>query len=321
MNTQTYLEQLKNQINPGTRGAPARRATYEKIKLIHQNHINNLLRVPKSHRPDHHPRHDKNHVRFAGYVERARRDREMAPVVASYMQMSDADLVAALDRYPLGWDSERKYQIIPQVLVEWVNMYHCALSDDRVIGEGQIAKYNEDVRWEKYGRNSYPRVENRYIRKFTRPKSENQYPQSSIVYTLASGERLQSALDKMVPGRAERRESVNRAKMAEPHECYKIVARRDDEKLVSVYDGETEYALGEVVSDKLTRVPSMSDICNGGGIFVHATAERALDQKFPDASAALGFPRVLVRGEYWGRTHVNGKIAAEFFRPIEIVNR
>ena len=56
-----------------------------------------------------------------------------------------------------------------------------------------------------------------------------------------------------------------------------------------------------------------------GGIFSHATQARAEAQSFPGSSAALDLPRVTLLGEYWGRTNVNGKIAAVFFRPVEVL--
>lgn len=103
-----------------------------------------------------------------------------------------------------------------------------------------------------------------------------------------------------------------------PKPCYKRVAVRQDGAYVSIFDGTTTYRLGEVVQDTPRRCPDYDDICGYGGIFVHATAAKAKAQKYPEHSQAVDLPRVTLRGEYWGRANVNGKIAAEYFRPVAV---
>jgi len=109
------------------------------------------------------------------------------------------------------------------------------------------------------------------------------------------------------------------AELATPKPCYKVVARLENGRLVSIFDGVTEYKIGETVRDTPRTCPDYDDICGYGGIFVHATREKAEKQLFPDSSAAKNSPRITIRGEYWGKTNENGKIAAEFFRPLEII--
>lgn len=108
--------------------------------------------------------------------------------------------------------------------------------------------------------------------------------------------------------------------LATPRPCYKRVAVRPDGTYVSIYDGQTTYNIGETVRDEIKRCPDYDDICGYGGIFVHETREAAETQKYPKQSEALDLPRVTLRGEYWGRTNTNGKIAVEYFRPVEVMN-
>lgn len=106
--------------------------------------------------------------------------------------------------------------------------------------------------------------------------------------------------------------------LATPKPCYKRVAVTPEGAYVSIFDGTTVYRLGETIRDTLRRCPDYDDICGYGGIFVHATRAKAETQKYPDHAQALALPRITLRGEYWGHTNVKGKIAAEYFRPVEV---
>ena len=97
---------------------------------------------------------------------------------------------------------------------------------------------------------------------------------------------------------------------------YKTVAKTP-EKLISVYDGKTEYKIGETINDTVST--RTQNICSGGGIFVHTTAKKAEAQGFPDNSAAADLPRVILKGYAWGKKNEDGKIAVEHFQPVEIV--
>lgn len=94
-----------------------------------------------------------------------------------------------------------------------------------------------------------------------------------------------------------------------------MVARRDDGTLVSVYHSGYTYTMGEIMRDE---IDLKSDICKGGGIFVHTDRVRAEKQEFPEDSDNATLPRVLLRGYAWGNKKENGKIAAEYFLPTEI---
>jgi hypothetical protein len=96
---------------------------------------------------------------------------------------------------------------------------------------------------------------------------------------------------------------------------YKMVAQREDGKLVSIFDGVTEYGIGKVVSSP---VVVRGDICTSGGIFVHRDEFSARKQGFPGSAKAADLPRVLLAGYAWGRKRENGKIAAEYFAASEI---
>lgn len=100
-----------------------------------------------------------------------------------------------------------------------------------------------------------------------------------------------------------------------PIVCYKMVAKQDN-KLVSVFDGKTEYEIGNPVNSPIT---GTDNICENGGIFVHQTEDAARKQGFPETSAAWKLPRVLLRGICWGNKNVNEKIAAEWFVATKIM--
>lgn len=71
-------------------------------------------------------------------------------------------------------------------------------------------------------------------------------------------------------------------------EYYKAVARLDDGRLVSIYDGTTEYRIGETLVQPVRTG-------HGGGYYVRRTAEGAAEASVPATSALIGAPRVVVK--------------------------
>jgi hypothetical protein len=176
--------------------------------------------------------------------------------------------------------------------------------------DGGVVAYCESVSWERYGSRSYPRIESRRLTVVAVDGTE------STLRDLARGERAEAAIDSAVPGRAARRQAAAQAELQTRHPCHKRVAVRPDGVYVSIYDGRTEYHLGVTTTARVRRPGN--DICAAGGIFVHRTRAAAERQDYPTESAALDLPRVTLRGEYWGRTNYDDKIAAEHFRPLAV---
>eukprot|EP00899_Mesostigma_viride_P014882 jgi/Mesvir1/23395/Mv21090-RA.1 len=85
-----------------------------------------------------------------------------------------------------------------------------------------------------------------------------------------------------------------------PIECYKAVALVGT-RMMSVYDGKTEYNLGETVR-----------AARGGGgwapieccFFVHQTRQQALNAVFPKGSAHAGAPQVILTVRVRGRGYI-----------------
>jgi len=97
-----------------------------------------------------------------------------------------------------------------------------------------------------------------------------------------------------------------------PVRCYKVVAVTEDSKLVSVYNGITEYQIGEKLIERAKDNHS-------GGYYAYPTLELARNAAFPDDSTALNLPRVILEciGAGVRQVYDNNKIA---FTTLEIKN-
>jgi len=99
----------------------------------------------------------------------------------------------------------------------------------------------------------------------------------------------------------------------EARDYWKLVARVGG-RLLSVYDGETEYRLGETLTQRARQG-------HGGGYYVYATREEALRAVFPRDAALRGAEKVLLRCRCAG-SHVeydNGKHSFGRVTPVEVV--
>lgn len=101
--------------------------------------------------------------------------------------------------------------------------------------------------------------------------------------------------------------------------AYKLVARRGDGALVSLYDGETVYTIGETLHET-----AKSD--HEGGYYVHDTPERVMElwrnyTLVPEEVFERDHDLVLLECEVWGRIlrYDNQKLAASYLKPIRIV--
>ena len=97
--------------------------------------------------------------------------------------------------------------------------------------------------------------------------------------------------------------------------CYKLVARKG-RRFFSIYDGETEYQLGQPVEQ-----PARPG--HHGGYYVYRTAEQALDATFPASSALKDATKALLLVEAGDPCfeYQGGKVACSTITPIEVVLR
>jgi len=94
---------------------------------------------------------------------------------------------------------------------------------------------------------------------------------------------------------------------------YKVVAR-DGDRLVSIYDGETEYVVGRELAEAARQD-------HGGGFYVYDSPEAARSAPFPARSALADAERVLLRVRAAGSycRYANGKLAFSRITPLEVV--
>lgn len=176
--------------------------------------------------------------------------------------------------------------------------------------------------WEKYGRRSYwhKNITDRYVKqeKFIEGKGIVEIARHDLdsfrgdwyaksLLALSGVDYL--AIQKML-------------KIAEENkivDCYKTVAIREDGVYVSVFAENFTYTLNEIHHDSLTKTNDEKQMCKSGGIFVHRSIASAKEQEYPDSSKNATLPRVVLKGYCYGRKNENGKIAAEYFVPTEVV--
>jgi len=93
---------------------------------------------------------------------------------------------------------------------------------------------------------------------------------------------------------------------------YKLVARCGT-RLMSIYDGETEYKLGEVKKQKVGDR-------RGGGFYVYSSFEEALDGQLPHISALFVSPRVVLKCLAWGDCRAYGnKLCFSHIKAVEVL--
>lgn len=95
---------------------------------------------------------------------------------------------------------------------------------------------------------------------------------------------------------------------------YKAVAVRDG-CYFSVFDGVTEYVLGETVSDRARQN-------HAGGIYVYETEGEARQAQVPDSSELLDAPRAILRVRAEGAycRYDNGKLAFSRVTPLSVAD-
>ena len=180
MTAQTYLDSLKSKIASGTRGAPARRALYERMVHAHNVHRNRLLpsfsvNCPSNYRLN---------------ILRSRHSLSCdTAIVTREAERQEYQRIRAISaRYTPQRTREQEIYCSA-----WVR----ALAQNRVCPDGSIVEYMEDTEWEKYGRKSYPRTTNRRLERIT-PTGH------TLIRRLEPGEVAETAITAIVPGRAEK---------------------------------------------------------------------------------------------------------------------
>jgi hypothetical protein len=324
---QQYIDALSGAIKPGTCGAPARRDKYQTVAAAHLQHIRNLKIASPAAWEEKSREHRAivlasrgcefygQHYAWAVEAQQNKKkyaltSREQSTVRARMEALPTTELIAYY--VVIGqrtYDDAWGYHTLSNVAA-YCAEYLRAKPDYRISGDDSIYKYAESTEWEKYGKRFYPRVCDRRIEKITRTKTE------TVIY-LGNGERAETALNALLPNRATQQKIDKLIKECAKIDCYKVVAKTES-GLASIFDSNTTYALGVIATDTVKR--GRGAICTSGGIFVHKTIEAAKAQKFPRESSDNRFlPRVLVRGEAWGKKNIDEKIAAEYFIPLEIV--
>jgi len=95
--------------------------------------------------------------------------------------------------------------------------------------------------------------------------------------------------------------------------AYKAVAQVDG-RLLSIYDGETEYVLGETLSN-----PARPR--HNGGLYCYRSVAEAYAADVPSDSTLYATPRVIIEVQIAGRrcAYDNGKRAVSALTPLRIV--
>lgn len=114
-------------------------------------------------------------------------------------------------------------------------------------------------------------------------------------------------------GEIRRREPVARRPAEERH-YFKLVGILDDGRLLSLYDGETEYRTGVTLEQEA--VPD-----HGGGYYVYRTAREAESADVLVADSMCTAFRVVIRCRCEGKrvAYDHGKIAFSRLTPVEVL--
>ncbi|MCB0073273.1 MAG: hypothetical protein KDE20_17510 [Caldilineaceae bacterium] len=110
--------------------------------------------------------------------------------------------------------------------------------------------------------------------------------------------------------------------------AYKLV-RMDGDRMVSIYDGRTEYVigkrLGEAVNAKIDVWDGMA-VTHDGGYYSHPSVEQALDlynsgNLVPTSRLDMGDKLALIECEISGKIarYPNGKLASTYLKPVAVL--
>lgn len=113
---------------------------------------------------------------------------------------------------------------------------------------------------------------------------------------------------------AQRREAAAAKRARERQSYWKLVARVDG-RLLSIYDGATEYHVGRTMIQRARQD-------HGGGYYVYASQAEALQAEFPRDAKLRDAEKVLLRCHCAGSycRYDNGKVAFGRVTPVEAVD-
>lgn len=95
---------------------------------------------------------------------------------------------------------------------------------------------------------------------------------------------------------------------------FKQVAQTTDNRLVSIFDGETEYKIGLILNGHARQD-------HEGGYYVYSSLESAKNAEFPKGSMAKNLPRKIIRVKAWGNyCRYGDKLSFNHIQPLEIIN-
>ncbi len=95
---------------------------------------------------------------------------------------------------------------------------------------------------------------------------------------------------------------------------YKAVALLDDGRMVSIFDGQTEYTIGQELRQAVRKG-------HGGGYYVYRTVAEAQSVAVPESSKFRTAKRAILKVQASGQytTYDNNKIAFSRVMPVEVV--
>ncbi len=229
MDCMAFFDRLESQINSGKRGAPIRREHLKVLREMHNLHVTRL-RSGRSYRdwgnkrPEHKAlvleRHGCNggdpvahsadlsaartttermqqdaleSARYQYFLKSMTLDERYQYYVENIMGKEEYFQTAA---HCETWDKNHKKHF-PREEASYFSELYRAKQENRIAPDGSIIRYTESVKWEEYGKRSYPRVVDRRLEKivFTGISSE-----SSLIRYLEKGEKISSAIQKLTKG-------------------------------------------------------------------------------------------------------------------------
>ena len=327
-----FLDDLENNIHPGTRGAPDRRAISHQTVKTHQLHTRQLA-------CDHWYSLDRRGSRYSAtdgfnvpLGNKRHGPSDPRQEKAGRLLKIHRRLIIKIKNAPvenlIRWRSALKIDMVNvghATLEYYLNLYPDAQKDN-CVWRGKIYQYRESTEWEKYGSRSYPRTIDRRIEIVTRTGSK-------LLRYLDAGERAEVALNMAVKGRKNRlkkqSEKEKRAQLLhlkrgskQIRTAYKIVEKNGE--LRSVFDPDFIYPLKRWVSD----APEPE---HGGGIYCYETEEGAIkaaqqNEIFNNAwtnGKTLVLCRCKRRGSeihYGNKIAVGSLLISEIIQNIEMPN-
>ena len=107
--------------------------------------------------------------------------------------------------------------------------------------------------------------------------------------------------------------SIEKPKREGGTDYYKSVAVTEENKYVSIFDGETQYQIGKTVAERPARN-------HGGGIYVYKSQQEAEEVEVPADSKAKDLPRIILKVRAEGSyCRYKNKLSFSKVTPLEIV--